>query len=258
MGDLNYFGLARLKPGVSMTAATADLDALQHTIGANYPADEKATLSVALTPFQDSLVGNNRKPLVILLSAAAGLLLVGCVNVTNLLLARAVGRKQQIAVAAALGASRAEMVRMALREIVVLAVAGGALGIALAASIVRAMKQDLPSALDFRGPLHLDWIGAGFALLLAVIASLLAGAAPALMISRTAPLEVLHSESRLASESRGNRRVRRVLVGVEVAVSVALVLMTGLLTTSLVKLVTVDRGFTTERTITALVDLPIE
>jgi predicted permease len=258
MGDLNYFGLARLKPGASILAATADLDALQHTIGVSLPADEKATLSVALTPFQNSLVGNNRKPLVILLGAAVGLLLVGCVNVTNLLLARAVGRKQQIAVAAALGASRSEMVRMALREIALLAVAGGGLGVALAASIVPAMQQYLPSALDFRGPVHLDWIGAAIALLLAVIASLLAGAVPALMISRTAPLEVLHSESRLASESRGNRRMRRVLVGVEVAVSIALVLMTGLLTTSLIKLMKVDRGFTTERTITASVDLPME
>ena len=258
MGDLNYFGLARLKPGISITAATADLDALQQTIGANLSADEKATLSVALTPFQDTLVGNNRKPLVILLAAAVGLLLVGCVNVTNLLLARAVGRKQQMAVAAALGASRAEMVRMALREIVVLAAAGSGLGIALAASMIPAMQRYLPSALDFRGPLHLDWMGAGCALLLAVIASLLAGAAPALMISRTAPLEVLHSESRLAGESRGNRRVRRALVGIEVAVSVALVLMTGLLTASLVKLMTVDRGFTTERTITATVELPTQ
>jgi predicted permease len=258
MGDLNYFGLARLKPGVSIAAAAADLDALQHAIGMNLPADEKATLSVALTPFQDSLVGNNRKPLVILLAAAAGLLLVGCVNVTNLLLARAVGRKQQMAVAAALGASRAEMVRMALREIVVLAVVGGGLGVALAASIVPAMQRYLPSSLDFRGPVHLDWMGAGSALLLAMIASLLAGAAPALMISRTAPLEALHSESRLAGESRGNRRMRRVLVGVEVAVSVSLVLMTGLLTTSLRKLMTVDRGFTAERTITATVELPLE
>jgi predicted permease len=258
MGDLNYFGLARLKPGISMTAATADLDALQHTISANLPADEKATLSVALTPFQDTLVGNNRKPLVILLAAAVGLLLVGCVNVTNLLLARAVGRKQQMAVAAALGAGRAEMVRMALREIAVLAAAGSGLGIALAASMVPAMQRYLPSALDFRGPLHLDWMGAGCALLLAVSASLLAGAAPALMIARTAPLEVLHSESRLAGESRGNRRMRRALVGIEVAVSVALVLMTGLLTASLVKLMTVDRGFTAERTITATVELPTQ
>lgn len=256
MGDLNYFGLARLNPGVSVSAATADLNALQHTISENLPADEKATLSATLTSFQGALVGKNQKPLVILLVAAACLLLVGCINVTNLLLARAVGRRQQMAVAAALGASRAEMVRMAIREIVVLAVAGGGLGILLASGMVPFMQRYLPPALDFRGPLHVDWIGAGCALLLAVIASLIAGAAPALMISRTAPFEVLHIESRLAGESRGNRRARRALVGVEVAVSVALVLMTGLLTASLARLMSVDRGFTTERTITATLQLP--
>ena len=162
-----------------------------------------------------------------------------------------------MAVAAALGASRAELVRMALRETAVLAVAGRRAGcFCWPRASSRAMQQYLPPALDFRGPLHLDWAGAGCALLLAVIATLLAGAAPAFMVSRTAPLEVLHSESRLASESRGSRRARRVLVGVEVAVSVALVLMTGLLTASLIKLMAVDRGFTTERTITAMIDLP--
>jgi predicted permease len=256
MGDLNYFGLARLNPGVSLSAATADLNALQHTIGDNLPADQKATLSAALTPFQDTLVGKNRKPLVILLVAAGCLLLVGCVNVTNLLLARAVGRRQQMAVAAAVGASRAEMVRMAIREIVVLAAAGGGLGILLASGMVPSMQRYLPPALDFRGPLHVDWIGAASAFLLAVVASFLAGVAPALMISRTAPFEVLHSESRLAGESRGNRRTRRALVGIEVAVSVALVLMTGLLSASIVKLMTVDRGFTPEHTLTATVELP--
>ncbi|MFZ1013421.1 MAG: ABC transporter permease [Terracidiphilus sp.] len=258
MGDLNYFGLARLKAGVSVAAATADLDALQHTISVNLPADEKATLSIALTPFQQQLVGNNRKPLLILLAAVAGLLLVGCVNVTNLLLARAVGQKQQIAVAAALGARGAEMLRMALRETAVLAVVGGGLGILLAAAIVPAMQRYLPPALDFRGPLHLDWAGAGCALFLALLATLLAGAAPAWMVSRTAPLEVLHSEARLASEPRASRRIRRILVGIEVAVSVTLVLMTGLLTASVVKLMSVDRGFTTERTITATIDLPMQ
>jgi predicted permease len=256
MGDLNYFGLARLNPGVSVSAATVDLDGLQHAISKNLPANEKATLSVALTPFQETLIGNNRKPLVILLAAAVCLLLVGCVNVTNLLLARAVGRRQQMAVAAALGATRAEMARMAIREIVVLAAAGGGLGILLASGMVPAMQRYLPPALDFRGPLHVDWMGAGCALLLALVASLVAGAAPALMISRTAPFEVLHSESRLAGESRGNRRARRALVGIEVAVSVALVLMTGLLTASLVRLMSVNRGFTTDRTITATLELP--
>lgn len=213
---------------------------------------------MALTPFQEQLIGNNRKPLIILLVAVVGLLLVGCVNVTNLLLARAVGQKQQMAVAAALGASRAEMVRMALRETVVLSVAGGGLGVLLAAGIVPAMQRYLPPALDFRGSLHLDWAGAGCALLLAVLAALLAGTAPAFMISHTAPHEVLRSESRLASESRASRRLRRLLVGAEVAISVALILMTGLLTASLAKLMNVQRGFSAEQTMTATVDLPRE
>lgn len=256
MGDLDYFGLGRLRTGVSMAAATSDMDALQHTISSNLPADEKATLSIALTPFQEELVGKNREPLLILLVAVAGLLLVGCVNVTNLLLARAVGQRQQMAVAAALGARRAELVRMAVRETAVLAAGGGGLGILLAATIVPVMQRYLPPALDFRGSLHLDWTGAGCAMLLAVLATLLAGAAPAFMVSRTAPNEVLHTESRLASESRASRRMRRVLVGIEVAVSVTLLLTSGLLIASLVKLMRVDRGFSAERTMTATVDLP--
>jgi predicted permease len=256
MGDLNYFGLARLKPGVTIAQATEELDALQHTIAANLPANEKATLAVAMKPWQEQLVGSNRAPLLILLAAVAGLLLVGCVNIANLLLARAVGQKQQMAVAAALGASRSEMLRMVMRETVVLATLGGGVGILLASALVPAMQRYLPPALDFRGALHLDWAGAGCAMLLSTLATLLAGAAPAWMVSRTAPQEVLHSESRLASESRGSRRARRALVSVEVAVSVALVLLTGLLTASLMKLMNVDRGFTVEHTLTATVDLP--
>ncbi|KAA6459054.1 ABC transporter permease [Acidobacteria bacterium AB60] len=258
MGDFNYFGLGRLRAGVSVAAAAADLDALEHTIEASLAPDEKARLSVALTPLQEMLVGSNRKPLLMLLGAVAVLLLVGCANVTNLLLARASGRRQQVAVAAALGARGAELVRMAIRETAVLAAVGGGLGIALAAAIVPMMQRYLPPALNFRGTLHLDWTGAGCALLLAVVTTLLAGAAPAFVVCRTAPQEVLHSESRLASESRGSRRVRRILVGVEVAVSVALVLLTSMLTASLIKLMHVERGFTTGRTVTALVDLPRE
>ncbi len=256
MGEFNYFGLARLKPGVSLAQANAEINALQHTITGSLTGEEKATLSATLTPFQEELVGNNQKPLLILLAAVAGLLLVGCVNITNLLLARAVGKRQQMAVAAALGASRGEMLRLAMRETTVLAALGGALGILLAAIIMPAMHRYLPPALDFRGPLHLDWAGAGCALMLAVLATLLAGAAPAWMIARTPPQEVLHSESRLATESRSSKRMRRILVAVEVAVSVALVLMTGLLTTSLLRLLQVDRGFEAARIATAMVDLP--
>jgi len=256
MGDFNYFGLARLKPGISVAQANAEINAMQHTISAGLAADEKGTLSATLTPFQEQLVGSNQKPLLILLAAVAGLLVVGCVNITNLLLARAVGRRQSMAVAAALGASRAEMLRMALRETAVLAAVGSALGIFLAAMTMPVVQRYLPPALNFRGGLQLDWVGALCALTLAVVAAFVAGALPAWMSSHTAPHEVLHSDSRLASESRSSKRARRILVTVEVAVSVALVLMTGLLTTSLVRLLHVNRGFDAARIATAKIDLP--
>ncbi|MBV8436236.1 MAG: ABC transporter permease [Silvibacterium sp.] len=256
MGDFDYFGLARLKPGVSVSQADAEINALQHTISAGLSAEEKGTLSAVLTPFQQVLVGNNRMPLLILLAAVAGLLLVGCINIANLLLARAVGRRQQMAIAAALGAPRREMLRMSMRETTLLAVAGGILGVLLAAFLVPLMQHYLPPQLDFRGSLHLDWAGAVCAPLLAVAAALLAGAVPAWITSATQPHEVLHSESRLASESRSSKRFRRIMVAVEVAVSVALVLMTGLLTASLVRLMHTDRGFQTDHAITAVINLP--
>ncbi len=256
VGDFNYIGLGLLKPGVSITQANDEINALQKTITASLVGEEKATLSAMLLPFQQKLVGTNRKPLLILLGAVVGLLIVGCVNITNLLLARATSRRQQMAVASALGARRGELVRLALRETVVLAVAGGTLGVLLANSIVPFMQRYLPPALNFRGPLHLDWVGAGCAVLLAVVATLVAGAVPAWLGSRTQPAEVLHSESKLASESRSSKRVRRVLVAGEVAVSVALVLMTGLLTLSLMRMMRLDRGFDSTRTMTAKLALP--
>jgi predicted permease len=258
MGDLNYFALARLKPGVTAAQANAEIDAEQRAISASLPADEKATLSAVLTPLQQELVGTSRRPLGILLGAVAGLLAVGCVNVANLLLARSSGQRQQMAVAAALGASRIEMLRMAMRETVVLTAMGGGLGLLLAMAIMPAMQRYLPAALDFRGELHLDWAGMACALALAAMATMLAGAAPAWMVSRTAPQEVLHSESRLATESRGSKRMRRALVGVEAAVSAALLLMTGLVTASMVKLLRQDHGFDAGRAMTATVELPRE
>jgi predicted permease len=256
MGDFNYFGLARMKPGVSVEQANAEINALQHTISASLSAEEKGTLSATLTPFQAVLIGNSRTPLLILLAAVGGLLLVGCINITNLLLARAVGRRHQIATACALGASRREILRMSMRETVVIATMGGLLGVLLAAALVPVVQHYLPSELDFRGTIHLDWAGASCAALLAIVATLLAGAVPAWISSATQPREVLHSDARLASESRSSKRIRRVLVAVEVAVSVALVLMTGLLTVSLFRLMHIDRGFEADRTITAEIDLP--
>ena len=255
-GDFNYPGLARLKPGVSAAQAQAELNGLQHGIVAGLPADAKMTLSAVLIPFQQYLVGNSSKSLAILLLAVAGLLFVGCINIMNLLLARAVGRRQEMAVASALGASRADLLRVSMREAGVLAAIGGVLGILLAAVLVPVLQRYLPAALNFRGALHIDWAGAGFAVLLAIAATLLAGAAPAWMSWRTQPQEALRGDSRSASESRGGKRLRKILVAAEVAISVALVLMTGLLTASLYRLMHVQRGFQASRVLTATVDLP--
>ncbi|MGA2501791.1 MAG: ABC transporter permease, partial [Tepidisphaeraceae bacterium] len=256
MGDFNYFGLARLKPGVSVAAASAEINSFQHTIQSGLSAGDMATISAQLTPYQQVLIGANRTQLLILLAAVAGLLLVGCVNIANLLLSRAVGRRQQMAVAAALGARRGSLMRMAMRETALLAALGGASGILLAATLVPVLQYYLPSELDFRGTLHLDWTGAACALLLSAATALLAGAVPAWMSAHTQPAEVLHTESRLAGQSRSSKRLRGALVAFEVAVSVALVLTTGLLTASLAHLMSVDRGFDAERTLTAQIDLP--
>jgi macrolide transport system ATP-binding/permease protein len=256
VGDFNYPGLARLKTGVFIAQAQAKLNGLEHGIVAGLPADEKMTLSAELIPFQQYLVGNSSKSLAILLLAVAGLLFVGCINIMNLLLARAVGRRQEMAVASALGASRADLLRASMREAGVLAAIGGVLGILLAALMVPILQRYLPAALNFRGNLHIDWAGAGFAVLLAVAATLLAGAAPAWMSWRTQPQEALRGDSRSASESHGGKRLRKILVAAEVAISVALVLMTGLLTASLYRLMHVQRGFQASRVLTATVDLP--
>ncbi len=255
-GDYNYVGLGRLKPGVSVAQANSEIDALQHTIASRLPAQEKSTLSSVMVPYQTALVGNNRMPLLVLLAAVAGLLLVGCINIANLILARAAARRRHMAIVVALGATRSAALRMAISETAVIAALGGGLGILLASVLVPLMQPYLPSALNFRGPLHLDWVGAACALLLAAAATLLTGAIPAWISSRTQPHEVLRSESGLASESRGSKRIRRVLVSVEAAVSVALVLITGLLIASLVKLMHTDRGFDADRIMTATVDLP--
>lgn len=256
MRDFNYFALGRLKPGVTVAQANDEIDALQHRISASLPADEKGTLSAVLSPFQQTLVGSNRTPLLVLLAAVAGLLLVGCVNTANLLLSRAFSRRQQMAVAAALGASPGQMVSMAMRETALIAALGGTLGLLLAATLVPFMQRYLPSALDFRGSLHLDWVGAACALLLSATATLLAGAVPAWIASRIPPQEALRSESRQATESRSSKRLRRVLVAAEVAVSVTLVLLTGLLTASMIRLMRTGRGFEADHVLTAQVNLP--
>jgi putative ABC transport system permease protein len=256
MGEFNYLCLGRLREGVTAAEAHAELDALERRISASLSADDAGTLSSIVTPFQTLLIGGNRKPLTILLCAVAALLLVGCANIANLLLARAIGRRRDLAIAAALGAGRSAQLAAAMREIVPLATGGCLLGILLATGLIPFLQSYLPPTLNFRGPLHLDWAGAACAIAAAILSMLVAGAAPAWFSTRQSPQELLCSESRSASESRASKRLRAALVAAEVAASLALVLVAGLLTSSLIRLMHADRGFQSERAVAAKIRLP--
>lgn len=256
IGDFNYFCLGRLREGVSQTQALAEINALQRRLTESEQAGEQGTLTARMVPLQTLLVGNNRKPLMILLVAVAALLLVGCANLANLFLARALGRRQEMALAAALGASARSLMLASLREILPLASTGCLMGLLLAEALLPVMQHHLPPMLDFRGPLHVDWVGAACAIAATLASMLLAGAVPAWMAIRTAPQNSLRSDARTSSEARSSKRLRSALVAGEVAASVALLLVAGLLTTSLMRLMRVDRGFQTSQTLSAEIHLP--
>lgn len=253
-GDYNYFGIARLRDGISIDRASAELNALEQQISQQTP--DKANLTAQLIPFQEYLVGSSRRVLILLLTAVSGLLLIACINLTNLLLARAAGREHESGLRIALGATRAQMMRHALMEPLLVAFLGGMVGASLAAFglplLVRRVPWDLPGLAQARvdGPVLLLALGAS------LIAALACGLLPAWRSARRAPSAELHSESRTTSESRASKRLKRALIVAEAAASVTLVLISALFITSLTKLMHVDRGFQTEHVLSATVMLP--
>lgn len=256
MSDFDYLSIGRLKPGVSVAQATEETNALEHTIAAQLPANEASTLSAVITPYRQYLAGSDRRSLAILLAAVAGILLIGCINITNLLLARFTSRRKELALRTALGASRLRVTGTATMEALLLAAGGGVLGIAAAVVAVPMLQRYVPAELNFSGPMHVDATGAVCTVLLVVVAAVLAGLPAAWMASGTDPQEALHSESRSASESRQGKRLRKTLVGAEVALAVALLVLTGLLTASMVHLLRVPRGFDATKVIAANILLP--
>ncbi len=253
-GDHNYFGIARLKPGVSLASATAEMNTMQQAIARQTP--DHVTLGATITGLQQFLTGSSRSSLLMLLAAVATVLLIGCVNITNLLLARAASREHEAAVRSAMGASPAQLVRSAIAEPLVLSVAGCLLGLAFAALALPSIAHALPTALPLLHPLHIDGPIVLFAVGASFLCALLCGLLPAIRFVRSHPQEALRSESRTASESTGGKQVRRVLVVGEVAASVTLVVLAGMFMLSLYRLLRVDRGFTTEHVVSAAIVLP--
>ncbi len=253
-GDYNYFGIARLKPSVSIAQAAAEMNTMQQAIARQTP--DRLSIGISVIGLQQYLTGSSRSALLMLLAAVATVLLIGCVNITNLLLARAASREHESAVRSAMGASPAQLVRSAVAEPILLSIGGCLLGLLLATLALPSIAHALPTTLPLLHPLRIDTPLVLFALGASLVSALLCGLLPAIRFVRNHPQQALRAESRTASESASGKRIRRALVIGEVAASVTLVVLAGMFLLSLYRLLGVDRGFATEHVISANVVLP--
>jgi putative ABC transport system permease protein len=233
--SLRLFG--RLAPGVSRDQAQAETDAIWRRLQARYPADTRA--DVVLTPVHDKAVGKIRQPLLVLLAAVGFVLFIACANVANLLLARSAGRRREIGIRTSLGARPARLVRQLLTESLVLALAGGAVGVLLAHGGVAALVALGPRDLPRLETVAVDGTALAVTLLVSLLTGVGFGLAPALQLARGTLSGALRDGGRGATEGRG----RGVLVVCQVALALVLLTGAGLMIRSFQRLRAVDPGF---------------
>ncbi len=237
---LGFRGIGRLKAATTVAAAQSDLDRVAQQLASAYPAANRAS-GATVVPLKDQVVGNVRPILWMLLGAVGFVLLIGCVNVSNLLLARSTGRAREFAVRTALGATPSRLVRQSLTESLLLSLAGGALGLAIAAWGTRAAVAALPAALPRTDEIGLDVRVLLFAFAVSVLTALLSGLAPMLKTSPAYLSEALKKGGRGGSGAR--HRAHGVLVMLEMALALVLLIGAGLMMRSLGALWNVDLGF---------------
>jgi len=248
MGDFNFGCIVRLKKGVAPSRALEELNAIQADIIRGFP--EKVDLRAKLSPLQQQLTGRSRKGLLLLLAAVGAVLLIVCVNIANLMLARSTGRRREFAIRAAVGASTRRLLRQMLTESLVVAAMGGALGIALAYGVLRVILTSAPLDVARLNEVHIDGRVLAVACVLTLLSAMLFGLLPAWRSSRIDPQEGLRSGGRSATEARNSGRVRTVLVALEVGLSTVCLAAAGLLLNSFVRLTHIDKGFDAEHVMT--------
>jgi putative ABC transport system permease protein len=246
--------MARLKPGVSQAQAQAEVDTIAARLEQQYP-DTNTHKGIHVESALQALVGDIRPALLILLGAVACVLLIACANVANLQLARAMTRHKEISIRSALGASRARLIRQLLTESILLSLAGGAFGLALAVWVsdllIALGKKDIPRAIQ----VGLDWRVLGFTLAVSVLTGVIVGLVPALHSARTELTESLKEGRGYGGGARRNR-IRGVLVVAELAVAVVLLVGAGLLIQSLWRLRHVGSGLQAQNVLTFNLALP--
>ena len=237
---LGIHGIARLKPGVTLAQARADMNSVSDHLAVVYPEDDHG-LRASLMPLREAIVGNVQPILLVLLAAVGFVLLIACVNVANLLLARSNARAQEFAVRLALGASRTRIIRQLLTESTLLALAGGTLGLLLAAWGTGAALKLVPAALPRASQIHLSPLVLCFTFLISFAVGIFFGMLPAWRVAAQQPQNTLREGGRGTSGTR--HRAQDWLVIFEMAAALVLLAGAGLMIRSLVALSRTDPGF---------------
>ena len=253
LGNFNYKAIARLKPGVTVAQANAELEELQkaYTLSAHLPFH----LGAALTPLGKDVASGVSGALWLLFAAVGAVLLIACVNLANLQLARAVNAEGETAVRAALGASRGQLVRSRLTESLVLATAGGAAGAAFAFGGVRLLLALAPADLPRLDEVKVSLPVLAFSAGLSIAAAIVFGMLPALRSLRVAPQAALKSNQTRTTDTQEGHRTRSLMVAAQVACTVVLLIVTSLALRSFSNLVSQNRGFDSSQVTLAQVDL---
>jgi len=250
--------IARLQPGLSPEAAQGRLDALVASLKKQYPADypPQGAWNLHLTPLAETLVGKIRQSLILIFAAVGLVLLISCVNVANLLLARASARGREMAVRQALGAARTRLIRQLLTESLLLFVLGGITGFAVLFGARKFLLQFIPESLPRLNDISISWGVLAFAMVLSVAAGAIFGLAPAWLTSRPDLTEMLRQEGRASEGSRQRSRLRHFMVIGEIALSLVLMVAAGLLLRSFWDLFKVQLGFNPTRVMAIETSLP--
>ena len=251
----NCWVAARLAPGVDLRTAQAEMSTISRRLELQYPEDNKGWGAV-VKPLHEDLVGDLRPSLLVLFGAVGFVLLIACANVANLVLVRTLARRRELAVRLALGAGPGRVVRQVLTETILLAIAGGALGLLVASGGVDLITAFFGERLPGAVAIHADRRVLAFTLLISVATGLVAGLAPALRLARANVIDGIKQGGGRADSESGGTRLRSLLVVVEVGLSLVLLVGAGLMIRSLWQLNRVDAGFDPGNVITASVALP--